>query len=192
MISLETNTLSFFARLVDVGYFSVSGNATSTLIMWIIRISLDLYGDNFSPRKALKEITDNIQISSSNEPDDLNDKDPDGVYGFGSLSILSPQIYGLQYEMAEYEEWYLNFIEKYKPVFDKHGVTAINLFFDVFDNGGQLNFEILSRELLKKVGQYEIAIPISVYRLTTEQIVDMLSVTTMSQEKLKQYVEDPN
>ena len=160
--------------------------------MWIIRISLDLYGDNFLPRKALIEITDNIHISSSIEPDDLNDKDPSGVYGFGSLSILSPQIYGLQYEMEEYEEWYFSFIDKYKPVFDKYGVTEINLFFDVFDNGGQLNFEILSRELLKKVGQYGIAIPISVYRLTTEQIVDMLSETNMSQEKLRQYVEDPN
>jgi hypothetical protein len=170
----------------------VSGNATSTLIMWIIRISLGLYGDNFSPRKALTEITDNIHIFSSNEPDDLNDKDPRGIYGFGSLSILSPRIYGLQYEMAEYEEWYLNFIDKYKPIFDKYGVAEINLFFDVFDNGGQLNFEILSRDLLKKVGQCAIAIPISVYRLTTEEIVEMLGETAMPPEKLKQYIADSN
>ena len=160
--------------------------------MWIIRISLNLYGDDFSPRKALTEITDKIHIFSSNEPDDVNDKDPRGIYGFGSLSILSPQIYGLQYEMAKYEEWYLDFIDKYKPIFDKHCVTEINLFFDVFDNGSQLNFEILSRELLKKVGQHAIAIPISVYRLTTEDIVDMLSETALPQEKLKQFIEDRN
>ena len=160
--------------------------------MWIIRISLDLYGDNFSPTKALTEITDNIHIFSSNEPNDLNDKDPKGIYGFGSLSILSPQIYGLQYEVAEYEEWYLSFIDKYKPTLDKHGVTEINLFFDVFDNGSQLNFEILSRDLLKKVGQHSIAIPISVNRLTTEAIIDMLSETTIPQEKLRQFTEGPN
>jgi hypothetical protein len=157
--------------------------------MWIIRISLDMYGEDFSPRKALTEFTENLHIFSSNEPDDLNDKDPRDVYGFGSLSILSPQVYGLPYEMAEYEEWYLSFIEKYKPVFDKYGVTELNLFFNVFDSGGQPNFKILSRKLLKKVGQYDIAIPISVYRLTTEEIVEMLSETAMPQEKLKQYLD---
>src|SRR5688500_3178831 len=136
--------------------------------MWIIRISLDLYGDKFSPKKFLSEITDTVHVFNSTEPDDLNDKDPEGVYGFGSLSILSPQTYGLQYEMTDYENWYFDFIDKNKRTFDQHSITKINLFLDVFDNGGQLNFEIFSRDLLKKVALYNIAIPISFYRLTTE------------------------
>jgi hypothetical protein len=158
--------------------------------MWIIRISLDLYGDKFSPKKFLAKITDTIHIFSSNEPDDLKFKKSEEVYGFGSLSILSPQIYGLQCEMTEYENWYFDFIDKNKSIFDQQGVTEINLFIDVFDNGGQLNFEIFSRELLKKVGLYNIAIPISYYRLTTEQIVDMLMETNITQEKLQQYVDN--
>jgi hypothetical protein len=156
--------------------------------MWIIRISLDLNGDKFSPQEFLNELTDNVHIFYSNEPDDINDKDPDGIFGFGSLVILCPKIYGLQYQMTDYENWYLNFIDNNKKLLDKNGVTEMSLYIEVFDNGGQLNFEIFSRELLKKIGQYDIAIPISYYRLTTEQLIEMLDKTEISKEELEEYV----
>ena len=88
--------------------------------MWIIRISLNLNGDKFSPREFLNELTDNVHIFYSNEPDDKNDKDPDGIFGFGSLTLLCPEIYGLQYEMIDYENWYLDFIDKNKKLLDKN------------------------------------------------------------------------
>lgn len=156
--------------------------------MWIIRISLDLTGDKFSPNKLLKELTDQVHIFSSNEPDDKNEYDPNGIFGFGSLTVLCPKIYGLQYEMTDYENWYFDFIDKNKTLLDKNGTTEISLYIEVFDDGGQLNFEIFSRELLKKVGQHNIAIPISYYRLTTKQIIEMLEETEISREKLKEYV----
>jgi hypothetical protein len=156
--------------------------------MWIIRISLDLTGDKFSPKAFIEELTDNIHIFTSNEPDDINDRDPNGIFGFGSLTVLCPKVYGLQYEMTDYEKWYLDFIDNNKKLLDKYGVDEMSLYIEVFDNGGQLNFEIFSRQLLKKVGQFDIAIPISYYRLTTEQIIDMLDETEISKEKLKEYV----
>ena len=156
--------------------------------MWIIRISLDLTGDKFSPKELLKALTDNVHIFYSNEPDDINERDPNGIFGFGSLTILCPKIYGLQYQMTAYENWYLDFIDNNKNLLDKNGVTEMSLYIEVFDNGGQLNFEIFSRELLKKVGQYDIAIPISYYRLTTEQIIEMLDETEISKEELEEYV----
>ena len=48
-------------------------------------------------------MTDKVHIFYTNEPDDINDSDPDGIFGFGSLTILCPKIYGLQYEMTDYE-----------------------------------------------------------------------------------------
>jgi hypothetical protein len=156
--------------------------------MWIIRISLELYGNNFSPKALLNEVKDNIHVFYSNEPTDINDKDPDGIFGFGNLIILCPQIYGLQYEMTDYENWYLNFIDNNIMLLNKNGITEMSLYIEVFDNGGQLNFEIFSREMLKKIGQYDIAIPVSYYRLTIEQIIKMLDETEISKEKLKKYV----
>jgi hypothetical protein len=64
--------------------------------MWIIRISLDCKGDKFSPKKFIKEIEGEFRISTLNEPDDPNERDPDGVYGFGSLFILPPTLYALE------------------------------------------------------------------------------------------------
>lgn len=156
--------------------------------MWIIRISLDLTGRKFSPKEFLKELPDNIHIFTSNELDDINDRDPDGIFGFGSLTVLCPKIYGMQYEMTNYEKWYLDFIDNNKQLLDKNRVTEMSLYIEVFDNGGQLNFEIFSRELLKKVGQYNIATPISYYKLTTEQIIEMLDETEISKEELEEYV----
>lgn len=156
--------------------------------MWIIRISLELYGNNFSPKALLNEVKDNIHVFYSNEPTDINDKDPDGIFEFGNLIILCPQIYGLQYEMTDYENWYLSFIDNNIMLLNKNGITEMSLYIEVFDNGGQLNFEIFSREMLKKIGQYDIAIPVSYYRLTIEQIIKMLDETEISKEKLKKYV----
>lgn len=156
--------------------------------MWIIRISLDLTGDKFSPKELMKELTDDVHIFYSNEPEDINDRDQNGIFGFGSLTILCPQIYGLQYKMTDYENWYLDFIDNNKKLLDKNGVTEMSIYIEVFDNGGQLNFEIFSRELLKKIGQYNIAIPISYYRLTTEQIIEMLNETEISKKELNEYI----
>lgn len=156
--------------------------------MWIIRISLDLTGDKFSSKEFLKELEDDIYIFTRNEPDEINEKDPKGIFGFGSLTVICPKIYGLQYEMIWYEKWYLDFIDKNKKLLDKNKVTEMSLYIEVFDNGGQLNFEIFSKELLQKIGKYSISIPISYYRLTSEQIIEMLNETQISKDKLKKYI----
>ena len=64
----------------------------------------------------------------------------------------------------------------------------MSLYIEIFHNEGQLNFEIFSRELLKKIGQYEISIPISYYNVTTENIIEMLNETKISNEKLNEYI----
>ncbi|MCL9807645.1 hypothetical protein NAT51_19135 [Flavobacterium amniphilum] len=156
--------------------------------MWITRISLDLYGEDFSPGKFLEEVTDKIHVFSSNEQDDKKHKRTEEVYGFGSLSVLCPQIYGLQYQMAEYENWYFDFLDKNKLLIDRHNVNEINLFIEIFHDGGQLNFEIFSRELLKKAGLYNIAIPVSYYKLTTEEIIDMIKDTDIPQDRLNELI----
>ena len=60
--------------------------------MWIIRISLDLEGENFSPKKLINELNDEIYVFRSNEPDDMNNRGLNEIYGFGSSAILCPEL----------------------------------------------------------------------------------------------------
>jgi hypothetical protein len=157
--------------------------------MWTIRISLDLYGDSFSPKAFVGQLTDSLIVFRSNEATDLN-TNKTGTYGFGSLSILAPTKIGIPGQLAEYENWYIDFVERHKDLIDKNGVTELNLFIDVFYSGGQCNWEIFSREGLKKVGQYGIAIPISFYSLTDDQIVELLKDAKYSEDAIKDFVEE--
>ena len=55
-----------------------------------------------------------------------------------------------------------DFIDNNKKLLDKKWNYSNEFYIEVFDNGGQLNFEIFSRELFKKrLDNMNIAIPIS-------------------------------
>src|SRR5688572_4443688 len=111
--------------------------------MLIERISLDLYGDNFTPKELLKEVNFPYIVFNSNEVEDLKFTNKVETYDFGSLSLLAPTHYGLQGELDDYENWYVNVIENNNRIFEKYGITEINLFIDVFFTK-QCNFEIFS------------------------------------------------
>lgn len=156
--------------------------------MWTIRISLDLYGDSFSPKTFLGQLPNSFIVFNSKEATDLT-SNKTGTYDFGSLSILAPKKIGLPGELDDYENWYIDFIERHKGLMDRNGVTEINLFVEVFYSEGQCNWEMFSREGLKKIGRYGIAIPISFYSLTGNQIIDMLRDANYPEDRIKNFIE---
>jgi hypothetical protein len=156
--------------------------------MWTIRISLDLYGDNFSPKTFLGQLPNSFVVFNSSEGTDLK-TNKTGTYDVGSLSILAPTKIGVPRELPDYENWYIDFIERYKDLMDANGVTEINLFIDVFYSGGQCNWEIFSRDGLRKIGKHGIAIPISFYSLKDDEIINMLRDAKYSEERIKDFVE---
>lgn len=156
--------------------------------MWIIRMSLDLYGDKFSPNEFLKELTKEIFIFTSNEAGDFKFSNKKSTYEFGSISILCPPKYGLNDELQEYVNWYFDFLSKNTTLLNKYGVTEINMFTDVFHVGGQLNLEIFSRDQLKIVGQYGIALPLSYYKLAKNEILELLHETNLSKDKITAFI----
>jgi hypothetical protein len=156
--------------------------------MWTLRICLDLYGDNFSPKTFLGQLPNSFIVFSSNEATDLK-TNKTGTYDFGSLSILAPAKIGIPGQLTDYENWYIDFIELHKDLMDRSGVTEINLFIDVFHSGGQCNWEIFSRDGLKKIGRHGIAIPISFCSLIDSQIIDMLRDANYSEDKIKDFIE---
>lgn len=115
-------------------------------------------------------------------------RDATGIYGFGSLDVLNPQTYGLPYELEAYNNWYADYIEQYKPLLDNHGVTDIRLFIEIFDDGGQLNLEVFSREMLQRLAPHNVAIPLSVYGVETAQLVEWLTEAGVNQETIDQHM----
>jgi hypothetical protein len=148
----------------------------------IIEISIDLFGDNFSPKKFLDCIENDFEIISSVEPNDANECDKSGVYGFGSISILNPMKYGVGSEQLKYENWYIDFIEKNYSLFIDNGVTDIRLFWNVY-YFNQCNFEIFDKDMLQNLSKYLISIPVSVYRLSESEIIEMINESGYDNEQ---------
>jgi len=157
--------------------------------MWITRISLDLYGDTFSPKELLKELKFSYIVFNSNEIKDFKFPNKDETYGFGSLSLLAPRHYGLQGDLVDYENWYIDIIKSNISLFEKHEVTEINLFMDVFFTK-ECNFEIFSRDGLAKIGKFKVAIPISIYKLPEEEIIEMLKEADFTKERIQEFIQE--
>jgi hypothetical protein len=151
--------------------------------MLLLRISLDLQGDNFSPKGLLSQLKEPFIIFSSNEPSDYKDSNNKDQYEFGSISILHPKKIGIEFELEDYQEWYVNLIEKNYEKFKTLGVKDISLFVDVFYND-QCNFEIFNKNLLKRISDYSISIPISVYNLNKDQLIDLLKDAGYSEKTI--------
>ena len=158
--------------------------------MVAIRISLNIYGDTFSAANFLSKISDPLIVFDSNEATDLKWDDKPDLYEFGSVSILNPKKVGMHDEhFCEYERWYVNFINKYYQTIKECGGTKLDLFLDVFFNG-QCNLEIFDRTMLSKLSVFDVAIPISIYHLTSEQIEDILLDAGYDSTIIKDFIEE--
>lgn len=158
--------------------------------MWISRISLDLAGDQFSPSALLRKLLFPHVVFRAHEATDSRHSGKHylpGSYGFGGLSLLAPGKITAK-PVADYEAWYLQIIETNYLLFQEHGVTEINLFMEVFYTK-QCNFEFFTREALAKLGRYRVAVPISVYHLNDEQLIDLLQDAGWSTQQITRYVE---
>ncbi|ASS50305.1 MAG: hypothetical protein A3D31_12115 [Candidatus Fluviicola riflensis] len=143
--------------------------------MVIYKITLDLFGDNFSPNKILDQIELNPLIVDSSERGDKIWPGQDEEIDFGKISVLNPCTYGLQHDNWEYEEWYVQFIEKNHTLLKLHGVDEIHFFIDVFYSGDQCNIEVFNKEIFKRLNKHiTFSIPLSVYHLKQKEIKEML------------------
>ncbi len=91
------------------------------------------------------------------------------------LFIESPARVGVEYELEPYEEWYVDFIEKYYPEMEKAGMQEIEISINVF-YAEQCNFSIFNRDKMMRLGKYPIAYPVSVYRTKMEELEEIKSL----------------
>lgn len=121
----------------------------------IYKYSLSVSGDRFYPERILTNIQgDFIADSYFNPTDQKFENEPD-EYGYGSLIFLHKNKCSTEDEIRKYEEDFIEFIANNHILFIENGATEI---------------EIFNRELLKQIGDFEVALPVSIYPLTKEEI----------------------
>jgi hypothetical protein len=136
-------------------------------------------GDSFSPEALKSRLHDEYKILGSDEVG-FSEFTQDIIPGH--LSLAHPiDIYAYTYvdlpiEPREYEEWYVHFIENNFDTLKELNVEEIQLFWDVyFEEHTQCNFEIFDRTLLKRIAKYDVDIPISIYNMSKQEMIEWLS-----------------
>lgn len=155
--------------------------------MVLMRMIAEISGERFSPSSFCKKITIPFDVFLSHEPDEIDEESGEN-FGFGCISILNPIRIGVEYELIEYQEWYVDFIEMMDAVFKGCGGGEINLFIDIFYSG-QCNLEILDRNFLGRVAKYNVALPISVYSLKNDELKELLRSEGYAQARIEEIFE---
>ena len=113
-----------------------------------------------------------LNISTIINPDDKK-YNGESVYNYGVISLMHQNIFARENEIMDYDNWFVNFIEKNKQLLIDEGVEEFEIFIEVYFSG-QCNFEIFDRENLSKLSKSKVALPISVYSMTVEEMGDLL------------------
>jgi hypothetical protein len=109
-------------------------------------------------------------VASSFKPSDKKFMSRDDVYGYGSITFWHPLKFSLQSNLLTYEEAFIEFIERNLERFKQCGADEIEIFLEVYSDEDQLNFEVFNRDVLHKLLQYNISLPVCVYRISTEKL----------------------
>jgi len=137
--------------------------------MLLLRVQIDLYGDQFNSSEFRKNIKEKF----------YNDKEEDQD---NCMSIECPQRIGIEYELDHYFEWYVKFIEKYFDDMVLFGTEEINLMINVFYSD-QCNFEMFNRDMISRLSKFPIAFPISVYETSNKELLEIKSLRKYSVNK---------
>lgn len=136
----------------------------------IYKYSISISGDDFHPEKIIEEIQGNFVVNTYFNPTDKKPINTSEEYGYGSMSFWHPNKNSTEDELNKYEMSFVEFIEKNYTLFVKNGVKEFEIFVEIYFDGGQCNFEIFNKELLKKIGMLGVSLPISVYVLNNDEV----------------------
>lgn len=136
----------------------------------IYKYILSISGDNFYPDKILSKIESNFVVNSYFTPTDKKFTNSSDEYNYGSISFWHPQKFSTDESLTSYEREFVEFIEKNYSLFVENGVNDLEILIEIYFDGGQCNFEIFSKDLLKKLGFWGVSLPISIYILRDNEI----------------------
>ena len=135
----------------------------------IYKISLSIFGDKLEPGSIINSLLGDFTVESFNAPQDKKPQSED-IYGFGSITFWHPNKFANSDRVAAYEKDFIRFLEDNYPLFAKYGADECEFFLEIYYDGGQCNFQIFDRNILKRLAKYKTSIPVSVYTLSVKEI----------------------
>ncbi len=139
--------------------------------MLLVRLIVDLY---FGHEITLNELHANI--GTSYRVIDVNSE-------LHYISIEHPKDIGVEYELESYNHWYVDFIKNNYDSLTKIGLEKANIFINVFFSG-QCNFEIFDNASLSELARYGLSLPISVFNLANDELIDIMKENGYSEERV--------
>jgi len=136
----------------------------------IYKYSFSISGVSFYPETILENIQGDFVIDSYFKPSDKKPINISEEYGYGGISFWHPQKFSTEDEIIKYEKSFIEFIEKNYSLFFDNGANDLEIFIEIYFDGGQCNFEIFNKNFLKKLGKFGVSLPISVYVLKNDEI----------------------
>lgn len=136
----------------------------------VFKYIFSISGDKFYPEKILNKTQGFIVDDSYFSPTDKKKYNQSDEYGFGTMSFWHPKKYSTEDQIVEYEKAFIQFIEQNNDLFVKNGVEELEIFMEIYFDGGQCNFEIFDKTELKILTSFGVSLPISVYILPVRKI----------------------
>jgi hypothetical protein len=137
--------------------------------MNIFKFLFSISGDEFWPDKILSRIKGEFVVASKNNVGDRKFHNNEDIYEFGSLSIWHPKKFCTDNSIADYEKWFVKFVEENYSLFMESGANEFEIYMEIYFDGGQCNFQIFDKDLLKKLTLFNIALPISIYTMDSSR-----------------------
>lgn len=139
--------------------------------MLLIKLTIDLYFNHSVTPKTLNGII--------NMPFRVVDVNTEEHY----ISIEHPTDIGIEYEMENYHQWYVKFVDDNYNILRNNGLEYANIFINVFYKG-QCNFEIFDKDSLAVLSKYDVSYPISIFALSDKELIDILNDYGVPSEKI--------
>ncbi|MFD2904682.1 hypothetical protein [Sphingobacterium anhuiense] len=149
----------------------------------IYKYYISVSGDNLIPEKFMGKITGDFIIDSHFKSTDKRDCDLDRTYDYGGISFWHPNKFSTGENILDYENDFVKFIEDNYRLFIENSATDFEIYMEIYSDGGQCNFEIFSKILLKKLAKYSVSLPISFYVLKIRQMKKWEKEVDMSWRK---------
>jgi hypothetical protein len=137
----------------------------------IYKIILSVSGENLNPKNIIRKLRSDFSVLSFNQPNDKIFANREDTYDFGQILFEHPKQFSNRETIQKYEIDFIEFIESNQALFLDNGVEEYCFYYEVYyAKGGQCNFEILSKELLKRVCHLDLSFPVSIYGLGKNEL----------------------
>ena len=137
--------------------------------------NIKIFGTELLIDEILKILGNKIKIGNIIHPNDKNPKRGE-KYGFGCISLSHPKVYIADDELVDYLSWLSDFIKEYFDIFYTLGMEKACFVTNIYYTNSFLSLELFDSDFLKQIASYKISIsiPMDIYKVTEQEIIEML------------------